>query len=298
MNSQVFLVNLMKKIEFPEEAEGVFLELYQRIVKDSAFTERMKELVHLFMEKEYGKAFEDTDRLAEDMGIHEYTMSMLLLLLCTEPLYGHYQGKGLPEQLFLDTMKDLTYKLNECKQVYDIWGNFVRSWYPGFYEMTRFALGRMQYEYEEFKLEEFKKGGITVRKGDRVINMHIPSCGAFTWDIRLDSYRKAYEFYKGDFNGKPIPMVCDSWLLYPGHREFLPERLNIRGFMNDFSYIEGFTRESFEDAWRVFGSDFKKAPEDLSRETSLQRAYAEHLEKGGKTGTGYGIFLFDGEKII
>jgi hypothetical protein len=297
-NSETFLLNFMEKIDFPQEAQSAFLKLYQCIGKKSEYKERLQTCIDWFMEQEPEKAFEGVDLLAKDMGEHSYTMSMLLLLLCGEPLLERYKEKRLSEELFLDTMKDLTYKLLECWQVYGIWGTFVRSWYPGFYQVARFALGRMQYEYSEFELDKFELNGITVNKGDKVINMHIPSCGSFSEELRLDSYKKAYQFYQKDFGEKPIPMVCSSWLLYPEHKEFLPEHLNIRGFMRDFSYIAGESEDEFNDAWRVFGSEFKKAPKDWPRKTTLQKAYAEHLEKGGKAGSGYGIFLFDGEKII
>jgi hypothetical protein len=54
----------------------------------------------------------------------------------------------------------------------------------------------------------------------------------------------------------------------------------------------------FNNAWRVFGKDSDKAPDELPQNTSLQKAYAKHLMAGGKTGSGYGVFFFDGEKII
>lgn len=250
------------------------------------------------MNREYEKAFEGIDVLATDMEEHSYTLSMLLLLLCAEPLFYLYQKRNLSENLYWDTMKDLTYKLKECEQVYGIWGTFVRSWYPGFYEIARFALGRMQYEYSEFELDDFEWNGIRITKGDKVINMHIPSCGSFTEGIRLDSYKKAYEFYKKDFGDKAIPMVCSSWILYPEYRNILPKDSNIRGFMNDFSHIVGETEEKFEDAWRVFGSNFENGSRGWPRSSSLQKAYAEYVDQGGKTGSGYGIFFFDGQKIL
>ncbi len=293
-----FLANFMIHIEFPKKAQDIFMQLYKRIQGDVDYSKQLCTLSDLFMNREYEKAFEGIDLLASDMEEHSHTMSMLLLLLCADPLFNLYQKRGLSESLYWDTMKDLTYKLNECHQVYGIWGVFVRNWYPGFYELSRFALGRMQYEYSEFELDHFEWNGIRVTKGDKVINMHIPSCGSFTEDIRLDSYKKAYEFYKKDFGDKPIPMVCSSWLLFPEHRKILSEDSNIRGFMNDFSYIVGELDDKFEDGWRVFGSDFMKAPKDWPRKTTLQKAYGDHIDMGGKTGSGYGVFFFDGEKIL
>jgi hypothetical protein len=288
----------MEQIGFPEESQEYFKTLYHKVIDNSKYNRQMNEFVDKYMKDETEEAYAGVDRLAGNLSVHNYSMSMLLLLLCAEPLFQNYQEKEIPETIFWDTMKDLYCKLMECHQVYGIWGTFVRSWYPGFYQMTRFTLGRMQYEYAAFELEEYKLQDYVIKKGDKVINMHIPSSGSFSREIRFDSYKKAYEFYKNNFGGKPIPMVCDSWLLYPEHMDFLPDYLNIRCFMEDFSYIEGNVKEEFEDAWRVFGKDYKKAPKDLPQDTTLQKAYANHLMKGGKTGSGYGVFLFDGEKIL
>ena len=297
-NKEPFIQYFMEKQSYPKEAQEVFIELYKRIMSNAEYSERIHSLMDIFMNQDAVKAFEDLDVLAEEMEVHTYTMSMLFLLLNTETLLARYNESGISNQIFSDSLKDLSYKLIECYDVYGIWGTFVRGWYPGFYQMELFALGRLQYELTTFALEDYEINGITVRKGDKALNMHIPSCGSFSEEKRLDSYKKAYAFFEKEFKGKSIPMVCSSWLLNPEHKEFLPEYLNIRGFMNDFTYIKGETGDKFEDGWRVFGKYYEKGPKEWPRETTLQMAYAKHLENGGKAGSGYGVFLFDGEKII
>ena len=91
---------------------------------------------------------------------------------------------------------------------------------------------------------------------------------------------------------------CGSWLLYPRHREFLPEKSNILRFLDDFEIVSWAEKENFGDAWRVFGRYSELPVEQLPRDTSLRRAYADWLAAGNKTGDGYGLFLFDGEKIV
>ncbi len=297
MNEQEFLIYFLKKDNFPKEAQEVFQELYGKILMDSDYKTRMDSLISMFMNNFTVQAFEQIDILAKDMNIHSYIMSMLLLVLCCKPLLKLYHERTIPEEIYWNTVEDLTCKLNECYQLYGIWGTFVREWFPRFYQMSRFALGRMQYEYSVFQLEEYSIGGFTVKKDDKVINMHIPAFGSFAEDKRMESYHKAYEFYKKDFEGRPIPVVCSSWLLYPEFKDILPAHSNIRGFMNDFPYIHAYTDE-FHDAWRVFGKDAHKLPKDLPRDTSLQKIFAEYLEKGRKPGKGYGVLLLDENGII
>lgn len=298
MNEQEFLIYFMKKDNFPKEAQEDFQELYGKMLMNSDYKNRMDSLISMFMSNFTAQAFEHIDILAKDMNIHSYMISMLLLVLSSKPLLKLYHERNIPEEIYWNTAEDLTCKLKECYQLYGIWGTFVREWFPRFYQMSRFALGRMQYEYSIFKLDKYSIGGFTVKKEDKVINMHIPASGSFSEEKRMESYHKAYEFYKKDFEGRPIPVVCSSWLLDPALKDILPAHSNIRGFMNDFTYIHAYTEEEFHDAWRIFGKDASKPPKDLPRDTSLQKIFAEYLEKGRKSGKGYGVLLLDENGII
>lgn len=42
-----------------------------------------------------------------------------------------------------------------------------------------------------------------------------------------------------------IIIVCNSWLIFPKHYEFLPLNSNIIGFMNDFDILWGSEEEIF-----------------------------------------------------
>ncbi|WP_281533121.1 acyltransferase domain-containing protein [Anaerocolumna aminovalerica] len=291
MSDELFLTELMNKIQFPKEAQEIYLSLYQRILHNPEHNNSMKSAVQLFIHASSEKAFTDIDKLSAELKEHSYTMSMLLLLLCAKPLMEKYSEKGLPEDIFWDSIKDLGYKLKECHHVYGIWGTFVRDWFPGYYQMSRFALGRMQYECASFSFDTVTINGITIKSGDKVLMIHIPSSGSFTKEERLESYHKAKEFYSKEFDNQPIPVVCDSWLLYPAYKEVFPTHSNIRSFIDDFSYIYEKAEEEFLDAWRLFGNDYNKSPKDWPKTTSLQKAFAEYFISGGKAGIGYGIFI-------
>lgn len=298
-SKEPFVQYFIERQNYPQESRQIFMDLYQRIQSNPSQSERIHSYIDIFIKEDDAvRAFEELDKLAQEMNVHTYTMSMLFLIMSGKTLFARYHHEGVAEDIYWDSTRDLYYKLLECYDLYGIWGTFVRGWYPGFYQMKLFALGRLEYELDTFQLDEYTIQGNTVKRGDKVINMHIPSSGSFSEDRRLDSYRRAYEFFKKEFDGKPIPMVCHSWLLYPEQVNFLPEKLNIRGFMNDFTYIQSEVNEEFEDGWRIFGKYYEKGIKEWPRDTVLRKAYAEHIEKGGKVGYGYGIFLFDGVKII
>lgn len=93
-----------------------------------------------------------------------------------------------------------------------------------------------------------------------------------------------------------MAFVCGSWLLYEGHREFLPGNSNILRFMDDFDIIRSADKEKFGDGWRVFGKYSNGPVDDLPEDTSIRRAFKQRLQQGKPTGYGYGVFFFDGER--
>ena len=114
----------------------------------------------------------------------------------------------------------------------------------------------------------------------------------------MDSYRRAYPHFKDMFPDGIVVFGCGSWLLYPRHREFLPDWMNIRKFMDDFEIVSWEEKPNFGNDWRVFGHYTELPLEQWPKDTALRKAYAEWLLAGNKAGDGFGIFLFDGEKII
>ena len=73
---------------------------------------------------------------------------------------------------------------------------------------------------------------------------------------------------------------------------------NIVSFMHDFDIIYSEETSDFDNAWRIYGADGNKPADQLPRNTSIQRAYADWLQNGNKAGWGYGVFLFDGRRFV
>jgi hypothetical protein len=235
--------------------------------------------------------------LSAELGENEYTMNMCLLVGACPALRERYAEKGIDEEIFWKSIEDMHWKLLECKECEGVWGTFVPGWYRGFFDMTRFGLGRFQFEETGFDADYYEKCGVVLKRGDKVYNFHIPSAGPLTDEKRIDSYKQAYQFFGGK-DGEPMAFVCGSWLLYDGHREFLPENSNILRFMDDFDIIRSQEREKFSDGWRVFGRYSDGPVDDLPEDTSIRRAFKQRLQQGKPTGYGYGVILFDGEKIL
>ena len=192
-------------------------------------------------------------------------------------------------------MKDFSYKAKECKTVYGICGLFV-NWFFLFFELKEFSLGRLQYEVYPMGYDYSYKN-IQLKRGDRVYSCHIPSSGKLTYDMCMDSFQSAYEFFKTRLMGDIIPIVCCSWLLYkPFVDKVYPENSNIMHFAKLFDHIiSDSAGNAFHDGWRVFGKEFDGTTEGLPADTALQRRFIKYINDGGDFGYGYGIILYDGK---
>ena len=98
-----------------------------------------------------------------------------------------------------------------------------------------------------------------MKKGAPVINCHIPSSGPLLPEQVEDSFRQAYQFFGFAQKGETMPLVCESWLLYPPHYELFPESGNMRRFFEHFEVYKhwGFTvaREQCADIGNGFVMD-------------------------------------------
>ncbi|MBQ8759253.1 MAG: hypothetical protein IJZ20_06135, partial [Clostridia bacterium] len=194
-----------------------------------------------------------------------------------------YAEKGYTDEFFAHNMKDLTYKLHECKKLHNMWGTFVFPWFDGFYKLERFCLGRLQYEKRgiDFDYKDIKK------KGDEVLNIHIPSSGPLTPESVQESLRLVYDFF-GPNCGDRLIFMCHSWLLYTPTADLYPKDSNMRKFYEAFEIIHNQEEPNDYDLWRIFyvnTKDYKSLP----RETSLQRSFYEYFNAGNHLGNGFGV---------
>ena len=242
----------------------------------------------------YTELREAAKRAGEIVGVHAYSAELLLFICFSKHLRELYRLRGISDRIWFDSMSDLKWKLWECKAVKGIWGSFVAGWFPGFFNLTRFALGRLQFEIVAFD-GEYEKNGRSLKKGDKVINVHIPrTLTPLDKESRDDAYSQAAEFFRDMTDGAPIAFVCSSWLLYPEAEKILPAHSNIRGFMADYDIIRSKTNGEGEygDMWRLFDMDFTGDFNDYPEDSSLRRAYKKFLLDGNRTGSGYGVFFY------
>lgn len=287
------ITNMMTLIEFPEDAVAFFEEVFSKIESDSTLMTELDELKAFYFEK--FTCEELTARLtalSEKAGYHKFTIDMIFFLYCCEILKEMYLEKGYSEELFIHTMKDLKYKLNECIDTEGIMGTKTFQWYDGFFKMERFALGRLQYEHLPMDVD-YKD---VLKVGDDYLNIHIPSSGPLYPEEVQESFRLAYEFF-GPNHGDSLVFRCSTWMLYPPTAKLLPENSNIRKFYEVFDIYREVSPANWH-MWRIFGVEVQPDEyKSLPQNTSLQKIFYKYLNSGeGKhMGVGYGIHIYKPE---
>lgn len=294
-----YLVTFMTEFDYPAESRTVLLSAFDAIQASPGQAQKWQELMTLY-ESDYncnfGSALEACDVIASEIGVHSYTLRLLLFVCWSRRLRVLYREQRLPDQVWVDSVADLKYKLLECRAVKGIWGSFVAGWFVGFFNLTRFALGRLQYELIQAEgripTDPCTLNGLILRGDTKLINVHIPrtltpidkeSCDA--------SFAMAKDFFRDAWIDGKVVFVCSSWLLFPENLNFLPEKSNVRRFMTEFNLVKSGYDESgsYGDMWRLFDMDYTGNFDDYPEDSSLRRAYKAHLKAGGKVGGGTGL---------
>lgn len=285
-----YLTQFFDEFEYDSEDTKYLLNTYDAIVANADAFKLLTEAINEYkanIKLNYMIIIQKAREIAEIVRKHPYTTELLAFMCMSQHLRTLYMEHGIDLQIYHDSVLDLRWKIEECKVVKGICGSFVAHWFHGFFSLERFALGRLQFEIIKSPCD-YDKNGVKLEKGvTDVINVHIPRTGM---PMDKESCDKAYEqaraFYK-DIVGEKAAFVCDSWLLYPGNKEILPQHTNTYRFMSEYDIITSADNYG-EELWRLFDTD-EKNPDRLPTNGTLRRCYVAHLKNGGRVGWGFGV---------
>lgn len=167
-----------------------------------------------------------------DLNCEDGKKNLLYFLYFCEETEKFYKKQGISEDVLLDTLGDIPRWL-------DIWSELKGGLYLGELEWLSqhlrgklFKLGRLQFCFADNY--EFLDRGI--KKGDAVIDVHIPAVGPLLADECIKSLDYAKDFFTRHFpDYKWEVFTCHSWLLGEELRELLDEGSNIIKFQKFFT---------------------------------------------------------------
>lgn len=218
---------------------------------------------------------EALEELREILKPDERNIKILACTLeCATKRYEDYVKKGISDKIFNDTMGCLTRFGDECFRRTGEYACDREWWTIRQIGMTVFRLGELEFERN-------------IEEGKKVINIHIPSDARITEENCDASIAQAKEFFPKHYpEYAEVDYICDSWLLAPALKKFLPETSNIIRFQNRFEiYKEDLDNTEFTE-WLYRTKEYK--PENFAEETSLQRDIKKYILEGGKLGMAFG----------
>ncbi len=279
--------------EYPQSSADVLIEAYGKMKGDNEFFSLI-DVFYTHSRPDSPTVTKLIEEAAERTSVDPLAAKLLFYICLVPDLQKQYEKYGIDLDIMHDSLKGLRCKLYECMEVNGVTGTCSPGWFYNIFTMKVFKLGRMEFCIEPYHSVPVTIGDYAVNTGDDVISVHIPSTGEkFDKAARLDSYDRAYRFFR-DVMGKDVKtFFCGTWLLYPDNKKILPETSNIVSFMDDFRIL---LKGEYHDEgvlWRIFGADANKPYNELPRNTSLRRAFADWLSAGNRMGRGEGVFVWD-----
>ena len=280
------------EFDYEESDRESLLKAYDRIVSNETAKNAFLASLELYQNDvnfDFSKVVDNCGVMSDNTGVSIFASHLITFISLTKHMQEIYAERGLPHELYHNCMLDLKYKLEECKAVRGEVGVFVTNWFYGFYRLTRFALGRLQFETVRFG-RTYEKDGVKLDEESRVINVHIPRTGTPIDKESCDeAYRLASEFFADKLEG-PVVFVCSSWLLFPEVRDLINPKSNVYRFTSDYEILK-VSYNTGGDLWRLFDTD-EKHPDRLPADSSLRRAYIAHMKRGGRLGGAYGVYVY------
>lgn len=280
MTNEQWMRTFSERIGLPVELKNALFNYYQnhRELTDAVY-EKYKDK-HDFSRfiKDYSKA----------IGSDAYLLALSFAVLRAKDTLTEYHRRGISEEVFDKTMEDITLWCDNCKKKTGFFGLENLGWIKNHLSPNIFRLGRLQFQIYHMYYPVYTsfpaKWKTHIRRGTPIINVHIPQGEKLTAEACEDSFCQARAFFRErDY----ACFACESWLLFPGNREFMSESSNIIQFAERFDIVAQ-AKLDHQAIERVFGerqSDINDYPED----TTLQRNAKAYMKSGGKLGTAFGI---------
>lgn len=158
-----------------------------------------------------------------------FVWSLRFFVAIAGETYKRYQEHQMKEDIFFDSLSDISLWCIECFRQHGVYGLAEVRWIAKSLNLKLFRLGRLQFEPQVLQNvlagEEY-----SFPKGTEYLYVHIPAGGSLLHEACLYSFQWADSF----FNSKYKFFFCKSWLLSPVLKEILPPESNILRFQEFF----------------------------------------------------------------
>ena len=270
-----FYRQLMEKSGFDEALVRHALDFAETVNIDE-FSRLLFDIEPFSVEKTGVLYFEDAFypydffRLLGKFDIPPERSALYIYIALAEKSFDLFCRRIDDKNIFFDTMKKLSEDADEYREKYASDGLFDYIFLANHIRGNILRLSGFEYQLGHFE-------------DKRAIILHLPENADLAKENRLQSYSLAKQYFGN------LPIIADSWLLYPENKKMLSGDSRIVDFMNDFDIISSEETTDYSEAFHVFGRLSGYSYENLPQDTALQRAYAERVRAGLPIGAGIGI---------
>ena len=213
--------------------------------------------------------------------------NLIMFLYFCEELLSKYEEKGIPREIFDATVKDF---ILSVKRQYNLTGDIgiVRAYIlERHLSMKLFKLGRLQFCMDGICMDVPEAG---LKKGDNIIDIHIPPGEPLKMGECVKSFEAAEEFF-----GKFFPdfeyryYSCHSWLLADNLKMFLKEDSNILRFQKLFRVVRTGENNGILNFMFKYGIEDREELRQIEAATAFAKKVKDHALSGGKFYASLGI---------
>ena len=221
-----------------------------------------------------------------DLSCNDGKRNLLSFLFMCEELEAKYKLKSISNDILLDTLSDLVLWTKTWSEIKGELYLGEIEWLSRHLSMRLFKLGRLQFCFGK---AEHDHSGTKVKKGDNVIEIHIPATSSLDVDDCKKSINNSKEFFAKYYPEFAYDSyTCHSWLLDTSLIEILKPDSNIISFQNLFKIIQQ------EESYGILCYVFKRNTtlfnlNNLKPYNSFSEKVIERIKNGGKFFISYGF---------
>jgi hypothetical protein len=194
----------------------------------------------------------------------------------------YHRAHGISDNASRAIFADLGRHLRVFFTTFGQTGLHVQGWFSLHMRGMLFDFGRLQFNRSKMGTDQaaIDEAGMPCKRGDYVLNCHIPDSGPLTPEGVRESLRRAKPFFDEHFpdEGPYDLATCDSWLIDEQLIEMVPGS-NIAKFValwHPFSEAENGDGAVLNFVFRRPDAQI----DDLPTKSSLERAIVAHLKAG------------------
>ena len=213
--------------------------------------------------------------------------NLIMFLYFCEELSEKYKSAGISQEILMATIDDFIINVEREYILSGKMGLVKASIFRNHFSMCLFRLGRLQFCMDEAPRDVPEKG---IKKGDNVIDVHIPAGDSLSMEQCKQNFAEAEEFFKKYFQDfKYSYYTCFSWMLDKTLKNFLSENSNILKFQKFFEVVYEWEYDAVLNFIFKYGIESRDEMKTLPAETSFAKKLKEYALSGGKLYNNLGV---------